>query len=91
MRNGFVKRMGANANGCPAEIVFAHVDGVEGAVPGLLTIAQDFIIRDRVVVQRIFGNEVLRVDVVYDALVIFVVTLGHKKHKVAGFRVFGKG
>ena len=45
----------------------------------------------RVHLKRIFSNEVLRVNDILYAFIIFVVALGHKKNKFIGLRVFAKG
>ena len=59
MRDGFVKSMGADPDGSPAEVVFADIDRVQRAVPSLLAGAEDLIVGNRVGMQGVFGNVIL--------------------------------
>jgi len=59
MCDGFVKSMGADPDGSPAEVVFADIDRVQRAVPSLLAGAQDLIVGNRVALQGVFGNVIL--------------------------------
>jgi hypothetical protein len=59
MCDGFIKSMGADSDGSPAEVVFADIDRVQSAVPSLLAGAEDLIAGNRVGLKGVFGNVIL--------------------------------
>ncbi len=70
----------------PSEVELADVHRVEGVVPGVLPLGQDIALRDRVVVQRVLGDEVLARHHVLHQLVALVTRVDGEEDVVARTR-----
>ena len=79
-----VKRVRADTDRRPAEVVLAEVDRVERRIPGLRAARENLGIGDRVIVQGELGYIILRVDDVLDALVFLVPRLGDEENVIVG-------
>ena len=75
-----VHGVGAHADRTPAQVVFADVDGVQGGVERVRAAVQQVGLGDRVVLQRVIGDVVLRIHHVLDQVVAVVLGVGGKEH-----------
>ena len=89
--DGFVKCMGTDADGRPAQVVFAHIDGVQGRVPGIAPPGEDVFFANGIPLQGILGHIVLGADHVFNQIVVLVPGVCHEEHIFIGLRVLAKG
>ncbi len=83
--------MCTDADGCPAQIVFADIDGVEGRIPRILPPGEDILFGYGVSLQRVFGNIVLGADDIFHQVKIVVLGIDYEKHVFIGFRILAEG
>ena len=75
-----VHGVGADADGAPAQVVLAHIDGVECGVEGPGPAVQHVGLGDGVVAKRVVGDVVLRVHHVLFQLVAVVLGVRGEEH-----------
>ncbi len=88
--DGFIKSVRADADGGPAQVVFADVDRVEARIPGLRAALQDFIGANGVIAQQELADVVLAGSDVFEQLVVFAAIIGHEEDIVAAIGHFAK-